>query len=166
VLIYHPAYDAYHCVFRTLVVTQVVNKMEIARLRIIDFFFVFPAEYKHIALPKQFITGRAVLSKLANEFHGPVNMFQAFKDMEHIQVAAISTLAASGIFDATALEQGIVQRTTAAISSDLQEKIDLAVADAGPKMDFIVRGLSEIPLLGFDGLKRRSGLMEYRYDVA
>ncbi len=165
-LIYHPAYDAYHCVFRALVVTQVLKKIEIAHLRIIDFFFVFPAEYKNITLPRQLTPGRASLSKLTNEFHGPVNMLQAFKDMEHIQVAAISTMAASGILDPKALEQGIVQRTNVAISSELQEKIDLAIADAGPKMDFIVRGLSEIPLLGVDGLKHRSGLMEYRYDIA
>ncbi|KIP15259.1 hypothetical protein KY49_4595 [Burkholderia sp. MSHR3999] len=33
-------------------------------------------------------------------------------------------------------------------------------------VEYIVKKLASIPLLGNDGLKHRTGLMEHRYDVA
>jgi len=43
-LIYHPAFDAYHCVYRMTMLTQKVKELEYSKLRILDFYLCFPAE--------------------------------------------------------------------------------------------------------------------------
>lgn len=47
-LIYHPAYDAYHCVFRMLLIAERVSGIEVEKARILDFYLVFPGMVKKI----------------------------------------------------------------------------------------------------------------------
>ncbi|HGA8765958.1 TPA: ABC-three component system middle component 5, partial [Salmonella enterica subsp. enterica serovar Virchow] len=42
-LIYHPAYDAYHCLFRMIALIDHVNEIEVDKARILDFYLIFPA---------------------------------------------------------------------------------------------------------------------------
>ena len=165
-LVYHPAYDAYHCVFRALLITDLIQSLEVQRLRILDFFLSFPAEIRNIRLPREHAEARRLAQGLANEYHGPVSMSQAFRDMEHIQLAAFRTLAASEIFSATHFEDGIIFRTDASIPDDFREKLSAAKARDRGALEYIVRGLGSLPLFGDGGLKHRTGLMEHRYDVA
>ena len=122
-LIYHPAYDAYHCVFRALLITNVVQSIELQKLRLLDFFLTFPSELRHVLLPRQHSEAKKIASKMFNEYHGPVNKIQAFRDMEHIQKSAYSSLAALRIFDLAQYAQGIVNRTEVAIPDELTAKI-------------------------------------------
>ncbi|MDI1308626.1 MAG: hypothetical protein PSV17_04230 [Methylotenera sp.] len=162
-LIYHPAYDAYHCIFRLLKIVQVTKSIEISKLRILDFYLVFPSEISKIRL-----TEKTEIKKLANNFqniyHGPVNAYQTFRDMQDLQLAAISTLIASKIIDSEKASLGIIHKTTEPLPEELTFKHD-GIEDEDNKInDFILNYLSKINLNGTDGLKHRTGLMEYRYD--
>lgn len=164
-LIYHPAYDAYHCVFRSLLITESINSLEVERLRILDFFLSFPAEIRHIRLPREHSDAKKIAQKLTNEYRGPVNLKQAFRDMEQIQLAAYTTLAASGVFSATHLERDIVYRTDTTLTKDFQDILEKSKTSDRGALDYIINGLASLPLLGENGLKHRTGLMEHRYDV-
>ena len=118
-LIYHPAFDAYHCVFRLLYATNTLSELEVAKLRIIDFYLIFPSEVMNIKLAQDQVFIRRDAQKLQNLYHGPVNAKQAFRDMEHIQNAVIRSLCASGHLDQSALSEGIVLRTTKEVPSGL-----------------------------------------------
>jgi hypothetical protein len=48
----------------------------------------------------------------------------------------------------------------------LDEKLKTFLDEGGPVVTGVLKGLSAIPLLGHDGLKHRTQLMEYRYDFA
>jgi hypothetical protein len=165
-LIYHPAYDAYHCIFRALLITESFRSIEVQKLRILDFYLCFPAELSKIRLPRDHSDARRMALQLKNDYHGPVSVKQVFRDMEHIQLAAFRSLAASEIFDQKSFEMGLVERTDKTLKDELKKKIDTAVERDKVVVEYLVKRLGAIPLYGSNGLKDRSGLMEYRYDIA
>lgn len=168
-LIYHPAFDAYHCVFRMLVVSGVVPTLELAKLRILDYYMCFPAEVALIQLPQEHTEIRKVAKTIKNEYRGPVSAHRTFRDMEPIQHAAVRLLAASGVFESRQLELGTVSRTHNALPDDLLRAQALEPATSGPVAavsNYVLHKLSSLTLSGPGGLKQRTGLMEHRYDVA
>jgi hypothetical protein len=165
-LIYHPAYDAYHAIFRALLILDALRSLEVEKLRLLDFYLVFPAELRHVRLPRTHRVDKLRAEKLLNVYRGPVNGMQAFRDMEPIQLAAIRALAASTLIDPAQLEKGHVIRTQVPVPADLTDPIRAARSMEQMMSDYVLGKLAEIPLRGTDGLKERTRLMEYRYDVA
>lgn len=165
-LIYHPAYDAYHCVFRALLITNAIPALEIQKLRLLDFFLSFPSELSNIRLTRELSELRKLGAKRENEYHGPVSKTQAFRDLEHIQHAAYSTLAASQIFAPGEFSQGLAIRTGVEVQPELAKMLALAEERDKHLLDCVLRQLGALPLQGTNGLKARTGLMESRYDVA
>jgi hypothetical protein len=169
VLIYHPAFDAYHCVFRMLVISGVLPILELAKLRILDYYMCFPAEVALIQLPQDHTEIRRIARAIKNEYRGPVSSHRTFRDMEPIQHAAARLLAASGVFDSRQLELGNVSRTSTPLPDDLLQAQALEPVSSGPATavsNYVLHKLSVLPLSGVGGLKQRTGLMEHRYDVA
>lgn len=164
-LIYHPAYDAYHCVFRALIITNAIPSLEIHKLRLLDFYLAFPSELSSIRLNRELGEIRKLGKKMENEYHGPVSKKQTFRDMEHIQHAAYTTLAASKIFSPAEFSQGQVIRTGVEMHPELAEKLALAEERDKRLLDCVLKQLGSLPLQGENGLKARTGLMESRYDV-
>lgn len=165
-LIYHPALDAYHCVFRMLAITQSLARLEFLKLRILDFYMCFPAEVAAVQLPEEHIDIKKVAKASKNEYRGPISSLRTFQDMEPIHVSSGRLLAASGLFDLEQFELGIVLRTNSKLPESLATAISEMQASDGELRKYILTKMSEIPLSGIGGLKKRTGLMEYRYDVA
>lgn len=168
-LIYHPAFDAYHCAFRAVAITNATSELELAKLRIVDFFLCFPAEVANIQLPVDHTKIRKIARTIKNDYRGPLNSVRTFTEMETIQMAATRMLAASGLFNPSKLEVGIVLRTSMPVPDRLlalQHAATMSSSSESAVRDYILNALSRIPLGGRDGLKQRTGLMEYRYDAA
>ncbi|MFM0553914.1 hypothetical protein P0D69_23475 [Paraburkholderia sediminicola] len=165
-LIYHPAYDAYHCVFRMLLIAESVTNTEIEKARLLDFYLVFPGMVREVRLPDTLKTLRSQAKAAANVYRDPVSGLSTFRDMRHIQEAALKSIAASGLIDIKRYEHGFVTRTEMPVALTLKEKLDAFVAANGPVVEGILTCLSQIPLRGPNGLKHRSELMEHRYDFA
>lgn len=165
-LIYHPAFDAYHCVFRFLAITDSLRPVELSKLRLLDYLLCFPAELSATQLPQEHIEFKKLARAAKNPYRGPVSSNRVFRDMEPIQLSAARMLAASNILDAEQLTLGIALRTTNKLPGDLSTKVRSFRTSSQPLVSFIIDKLSEVPLSGVGGLKQRTGLMEYRYDVA
>lgn len=165
-LIYHPAFDAYHCVFRMLAVTECVNQLEIDKARLLDFYLLFPAAVASIRLPAALREARKLAKSTANVYHDPLNPATTFREMRDIQEAALKCIAASGLIDIKRFEAGYVSRTTVKIPDELKRKVDEFLTERQPIAGFVLNGLAGIPLRGNDGLKHRTELMEHKYDVA
>ena len=164
-LIYHPAFDAYHCVFRLLLITERLRSIELTKLRIVDFFYCFPAELNNVSLPAEHSGARALAKLAKNPYHGPVSVKRTFRDMEHLQHAAARFLAASQIFKHDLFEAGTIERTSVALPEKLLTAVSNVEADQDELHRYVLTNFSDIPLLGEKGLKHRTGLMEYRYDA-
>ncbi|MFD1711896.1 hypothetical protein FVQ98_05940 [Ottowia sp. GY511] len=151
-----------------LVATNTLSELELAKLRILDYYLSFPAEVAHIQLPREYMRIKKVASSIKNEYRGPVNGRMAFRDMELIQNSAARLLAASEVFDPKRLESGIVLRTSKNLPDTLSE---LKSNSPGSNeahtevLNFILDKLGKMQLTGPGGIKQRTGLMEHRYDV-
>lgn len=162
-LIYHPAYDAYHCVFRMLVLIKAIPNMELEKARILDFYLLFPSAIESIRLPHSLSHGRKIGSNLANKYRDPINVAATFRELRHIQEAALKCIAASGIISVSCYEKGVVARESFIVPDTLSRHLDGFVAKE-QSANFILQELSAVPLKGADGLKHRTGLLEHRYD--
>lgn len=165
-LIYHPSYDAYHCIFRMLAIAESIPQIEIDKARLLDFYLLFPSAIASIRLPASLKDARRLAKSLANVYHDPVNLATTFREMRHIQVASLKCIGASGLIDRELFEAGFISRSDVKMPTKLHHKVGEFVTSRQPIADIILQGLAEIPLRGEDGLKHRTELMEYKYDVA
>lgn len=165
-LIYHPAYDAYHCVFRMLLIAERLSGIEVEKARILDFYLVFPGMVRKIRLPDTLRELRARAKGAGNVYRDPVSSTSTFTEMRHIQEAALKSIAASGLIDLERFSAGYVARSQAPVPLSLAAKLHEFLVANSPMAEGVLDGLSQIPLLGNNGLKHRSELMEYRYDYA
>jgi len=165
-LIYHPAFDAYHCVFRMLLMIESLPETEIDMLRLCDFYLVFPSEIERIRLPASLSHGRKIAKSLSNVYRNPINASQVFREMSEIQLSALRSIAASGLIDVDCYERGIIRKlNTKKIPEDIVSKILNYLQKNLELTEFIFDSLSKLPLRGLDGLKHRTGLLEYKYDI-
>lgn len=164
-LIYHPAYDAYHCVFRMLAVAERVTHAEVDKARLLDFYLVFPGAIGKMRLPSEMRSLRQLAAGAANVYRDPVSTASAFLEMRHIQEAALKSIAASGLIKIDSYSAGYVERTSAALPETIERKVQEFLSINSSVVDAVLNELAKIPLLGQNGLKHRSQLMEYRYDV-
>lgn len=72
-------------------------------------------------------------------------------------------MAQDGVVDAKHLRDGIVRFKAFSLPSELKKRIDSKNDEEADKMA-IIDALSAYPLLGADGLKGRTALLEHRYD--
>jgi hypothetical protein len=163
-LIYHPAFDAYHCVFRMLLLADKILDLETDKAKLLDFYILFPGMVKNMRLPDSLKNLRSQAKKAVNVYRDPVSEVSTFREMRHIQDAALKCIAASGLIDLERYEAGYVTRTQLPTNLVLKTMQENFLNSNQPIITEILTGLSSIPLLGNDGLKHRSQLMEHRYD--
>lgn len=164
-LIYHPAYDAYHCVFRMLAIINSIQLLEIDKARLLDFYLIFPSAIANIRLPQNLSSGRKMSKNLKNSYRDPINSSSLFRELYQIQISALKCIAASGLIDINKFSKGVIERTEQPIPEDLLRQIGVFLANHGDVAKFILNDLSALPLNGPDGLKHRTELMEYKYDL-
>ncbi|MEB7538442.1 hypothetical protein NGC37_08940 [Pantoea anthophila] len=165
-LIYHPAYDAYHCLFRMIALIDHVNEIEVDKARILDFYLIFPSLVSEIRIPHNYSRVKKEAKKYFNVYRNPINISSTFRDMHEIQMAAIRCLAATGLIEVMPLERGFIKRTDKSIPDGLLMSMCDFLNAKEEIYTFIISKLSQFPLTGKDGLKDRTNLMEFRYDFS
>lgn len=164
-LVYHPAYDSYHCAFRMLAITSRHRVLQLGQLRILDFYLCFPAEVAAVQLPQEHTTIRKLARDARNVYRGPISSLRVFRELEPIQKAAARLLALTGIFSPTELEDERIVRTGTELPKNLVEGLQRSNALTRGVEDYVLTKMAEIPFFGVNGLKHRTGLMEHRYDA-
>lgn len=165
-LIYHPAYDAYHCLFRMIALIDHVNEIEVDKARILDFYLIFPALLAEVRMPHNYSPIKKEAKKYSNDYRNPINSSSTFRDMHEIQMAAIRCLAATGLIELESLEKGIIERANKSIPDGLLLSMRDFLNEKKDVYIFIINTLSQFHLTGKDGLKDRTNLMEFRYDYS
>lgn len=166
-LTYHPHYDTYHCIFRLLSACSLLEgkEIEISKLRIIDFYFVFPNLVANIQFPR--IKGAAKLKSSSKSFPKPYEILpdtkRLFSEIGDFQIQALQILKAQEV---------IYENKFGKICPGkhfYHERIVSLLADSRyVNNDFfhdLAHFLYEVQLHGDSGLKKRTGLMEFRYDA-
>jgi hypothetical protein len=169
-LSYQTAFDPFHAMYRGLRILGVIepSKSLLAdHARILDFYLLFPFRISGIRLVRHHQKFRrlAALYEDARPYGDQPEDAQIFARMKPMQTAALETLAEKKIIDAGQWESGSVVRTKKPLPSALAARIDEANAKEPELMEAILALSSDYQLLGQNGLKDRTGLLEYRYDA-
>ena len=150
--------------FITIANLQDLEEFEFTRLRIYDFFFLFPHLVESINFPK--IKGAQALKKTAmgmpESYESLPNKKRLFSEIGDYHIQALQILLAKDIF----IESNGRLRT----SRGYQDKSVSELLDKNPynTVEFfadLLKILNQVDLAGESGLKKRTGLMEYRYDA-
>lgn len=167
-LIYNPAQDCYHTIFRLLQILE-ENKgraMSLEAIRILDFYLLFPAELAKIRFPQSLVSYKFAFKKQANPYNSLQNGKRVFHQLRALQIAALFSLASRNLVNQDLLRNhNLVQRTAQPLDAELAQAVRDRTLQMGNLVYFLVNELATMSLTGPDGLKDRSGLIEHRYDV-
>ena len=164
-LIYHPAFDIYHGVFRFLRLLRELPQSgtELERIRILDFYLLFPPLLRNVRFPAGTAQLKSYFSKLPDLYEQIDDPKALFGRLAPYQQAALDALAARNLIDPGALAEGKVVRTGTIIPLELETVISRR-NDNSKEIQFLTGPLSQVSLYGRMGLKNRTDLFEYRYD--
>lgn len=167
-LIYHPAHDPYHAAFRLLRLLEALprSSYKLERIRILDFYLLFPEQLQDVKLPSEARRYRRDIPPGVTPYNRIEDPQRIFAQIEPFQQEALRLLAAKGLIDVVGLARGDVRRTNTPIPGALADRVVAANLQAGTVFKLLTGPLAIIDLYGKSGLKARTDLFEYRYDPA
>lgn len=166
-LVYHPAYDPYGCVIRSvqfLIATD--NPMFAEQLRLFDFMLLFPefiSKFRLNTTLRSRFSRIKYRKKFGYEERPPAS--RLFSEMELSFEAAIQTLKSINILKSEQLNIDLFSINIDAVPDTLISIAKKRTDSDSELLDFLVELNSSFPFFGPDGLKDRSGLLEFRYDI-
>ncbi len=166
---YQPAYDPYHASFRILRLVFVLRgclPLPVEKIRILDFFLLFPFLLDGIRVRPQDRSIKNVARSYSNfkPFAELPEPRVLFGQMEVFQVTALESLEKKNwitIVDFQVQLGGGVDN----MSAELRKRISDINSTDEKLMEAIQKLGCDYDLLGKDGLKHRTNLMEFRYDA-
>lgn len=167
-LMYHPAFDANHCLYRIVSILYATTDQQISwpLLRLLDFYYLFPSQLKNIKpWPSEIRNLKARVLKIPEQFEDLTNPARTFFELESFQKTATLELIAKGVISKSSFDKGIMELEPDSLPSAytaLQEVVGVQKSEA---FEVITKGLPRTKFNGSNGLKFRSGLMEYIYDL-
>lgn len=169
-LTYEPALDPFHAIYRLLRLRWIIDQHgPLARdhVRILDFYQLFPFRIDDIRLTPQHRRYRRLASdyKTAAPYGEQPESRTLFYRMEPMQVAALDTLATHGVFDPRQWTVDQVAAAETLTPESLAARIRAANDKDRELYEFLGVLASDYDLTGVNGLKDRTGLMEYRHDA-
>lgn len=166
-LVYHPAYDLYNCIFRMLALLSYTkdDEMHTDKLRIWDFYLTFPSEVREIAFPSDLRKLKeSVFKDKENPYEELTDPRRVFEKMKPFQSSAIKCLAVYGFIDGKALSKNRVSKTKKEIPAELKEQISKLSTEKNNVIKLVTADFVNLPLFGEKGLKARTGLIDFKYD--
>jgi hypothetical protein len=169
-LSYQPALDPFHTVFRllrALPYVEAVGELPRDHVRILDFYILYPFRISAVRLRPQerrFRNFKTAYENLKPYGEQPDDVVM-FTRMQPIQIAAMETLADKLIIDPIEWQRERVRPTGSTLPKELALRVVRANNDEPNVVDLLTVLSKEYALNGPNGLKDRTGLMEYRYDA-
>jgi hypothetical protein len=169
-LTYEPAFDAFHAAYRALRLRSVLAKakpLHRDHMRILDFYQLFPHRIDGIRLMPQHRKYRRLASAYERKrpYGDQPDDKLLFDRMEPLQITALDTIAARGFINMEKWKRGEVATTDKTLPEELSQRIAEA-NDADAELEAFLGILgTEYELVGVNGLKARTGLLDYRHDA-
>lgn len=167
-LIYHPIHDVNHCVYRLLLILETTqhSTIDIDLYRIVDFYTIFPSMLKNIKpFPAELSAFKRVLKEIPEPYERLTNVKRTMHELEPIQTTAIQNLLAKNIIDLEAFRARKLERTDTKLPQEIAAGLRESVLVNEEWFRMLINEFPTISFTGRKGLKARTGLMEFRYDV-
>ena len=162
-LIYHPAFDPNHGIFRFLGLLDFLSPNEIGKenLKHYDFFLLFPSLITKIKLPK-----KIKKPNIQENHYGLMGTAEGmYKNISTYQEHALRILAAQGFIETSKFSQNIVQRTSIELPTSLLERVRQYQEENKDLFLFFKELHKELPFNQKKGLKERAGIKGVKYDL-
>jgi hypothetical protein len=165
-LVYHPAYDLNHGMFRMLrlLESNPAHALRWDMFRILDLYYLFPHLLDDALLPRTMTKRKRELAKLGSKYTRVPTPRIFIQQLLGIHESVARSLIGKGFIDAERFEEKLIQRTPKPVPSDLQATFD-AASDDRELVTMLAVELAAISLSGSGGVKERTGLLEHRYDA-
>lgn len=165
-MLYHPFKDCNHCLYRLLsVLVAINNPIAVEKLRVIDFYYLFPYFLKTIEpWPSDIMAYKKFIKEIDAPFECLPNKAKLFFDLNQLQTQAIYYLASKGILSVTELQEGSAVLIDEKIPREILNTIGKDYFPNGNVFKILTEAIPLTKWSGPNGLKKRSGLMEYKYD--
>lgn len=166
-LIYHPAFDTSHCAYRILKIFNTIDSishLEADRLKIIDFYLVFPKQIKNIRFPRAVKTGkiRSAINSIDDTYRPCKSPFLIFQKMNIIQEKVLKSLVMNEYLDYSFSNKSYKQGAKFKLLSLSEPLFDNFFPFEVEKE--IINFFTTYEVDGKDGLKDRTQMLEFRYD--
>jgi len=171
-IVYNQAFDLYHTIFRFL---QFLNRfengtvIEIERIRIWDFYFLFPGRIHDITLKQSESDIRKLRNSFIKESNNPYEKItedrKIFEKIKPYQLAALNCIASYGIIEKEFLSQHRIRISNKEILVQFVENFEELSPREKNVISLMTSHFNQISLFGSNGLKNRTNLMESRYDA-
>ena len=169
-ILYNNAFDLYHTIFRILHLLNKVSDdevIEIDRIRIWDYYVLFTNEILKVKPKRDEKEFKKILEMLKANNNPYQQIYDQKKTLEKIkpyQLAALNSLASYNITE----KDSLLREEIKINSSEILKKYVESVGDLSNREKNIVAIMTSvfrnISLQGNDGLKKRTDLIEYKYD--
>lgn len=166
---YQEALDPYHTLFRLLRIGSLVGteqSLVVDVIRIIDFYLLFPFRIQGFRLKPEHRRYRAMSKRY--EAHKPYGSFpgdrSVFARMTPIQSASLATASHKGIIDPQEWSRERVKFLAFELPKEMGERIASLNAEQEDILEFLSAVITDYPVMGDNGIKARSDLLEHRYD--
>ncbi|WP_203142977.1 ABC-three component system middle component 5 [Marinobacter mangrovi] len=162
-ILYHPAYDAYHCSYRILSILYFIDDTSISHemIRFIDFYYLYPHLLKRMgSLPRPLNYKKKIIDKLEDPFEITPNPRLMFYELGKTQESVLKSLEGKLFVNS---DNGLIKLNIESLSERLIESFN---SDEFLSCDFFKMLLESFPKVNLDGpngFKSKSGLMEFRY---
>lgn len=166
-LIYHQAFDFYNCIFRLLQLLSRAKseQVEVEKLRIWDFYLVFPNEVsKHVTFPNDLFELRKIFKEKPNPYEDITDGKRIFERMKEYQLSALRCLASYELIDQESLNNNWVKRTDRPLPKAISDRLEILNTREANVIKLVTSPLSDLPMYGSKGFKFRTGLLDFKYD--
>ena len=168
---YNPAFDLYHSIYRIANIIQDMDegeRMEVERVRIWDFYLLFPDKLYSISLRLEetdIRESRNQIAKINNPYENCGDVRKFFEWIRPYQTSALSCLVSCGILDKDEYINGSVRVNNRDILDNFSSRAGSITGRERKVLDFLKGFSRNMNLAGEYGLKYRTHLLESKYDA-
>ena len=168
---YNPAFDLYHSIFRMAHILMKMDDgkpLEIDRVRIWDFYMLYPVQLNHVSLKmneSEIRDARKLLKLKETPYDYKGDIRKLFGWIKPFQISALGCLVSCGILSKEEFEAGnVLVSNTAQLKAFVERSGNLSVQENNILnfLNFLFGGMS---LTGVYGMKYRTKLLESKYDA-
>ncbi len=171
-IVYNQAFDYYHAIYRMIRLLTHVKKdsfVEVDRLRIWDFYLLFPEQVHTISLRERDKEIKDLRARFVKQRNNPYNQVfdnkKVFEKLRPYQQTALQCLASYGIINKDhLLKENRVSIISREILKDYEGRFEELSFTEQNIITMMIHHFSSISMFGPDGLKSRTKLMVSKYD--
>lgn len=168
---YTPAFDPFNAIYRILSILQhfdMEKEVEVDRIRIFDFYLLFPYKTAKITMGKDDVEIKTMRTRYIKSKETPYNFNlndrKLYERLRPYQMIALSHLASYGLIDPQRLLQQKVKILNPDLMREVISKLDAMSADEQNTLSWLSISFRTLSLNGPHGLKSRTHLIESKYD--